>query len=85
MRALMASLLIGLNEVNGKLVLDKELYPVNIIERARADYSQLASTKIEESASAWLVSFENCVYDNETTMNEFGNYLLSLMHTRSNG
>ena len=80
----MAYLPIGLNHVNDRLVLDKELYPVNFIERARADYSQLASIRIEDSASAWLVSFEKCVYDSETTMNEFGNYLLSLMHIRSN-
>lgn len=64
-----------------KISLSKEIYPVQTIERAIADYAALASVETYEENGRVTCCFSQCRYDEELTVNEFLNYLVDLLNS----
>lgn len=61
------------------LLLNKELYPVNIIEKGISDYKSLATITYINKDCHYALSFDDCLYDEKLTIKEFENYMIGLI------
>lgn len=66
--------------MNENLLLNKELYRYTAIEKAIADYRNLATIHIGDDGKYWNCRFSNCIYGFERTAWEFENYLICVMN-----
>lgn len=64
------------------LKLNKELYSLNSLNHAVADYSGLAKIRVSEENGYYAVSFSRCKYDTEKTVSEFCNYLIDIQNCK---
>lgn len=60
--------------------LNKEIYTLEHIRQASADYSALAVLDLSEDNVYYLCKFSGCKYDEQLTAKEFVNYVTDLMN-----
>lgn len=58
---------------------DLSIYDTSAIKKAILDYSNLCSISAHYYNLEVELSFSNCVYDENLTIKEFGNYVIELM------
>ena len=68
---------IGLKNMSD-LMLSKELYSKNIIDRACHDYIGITDISVKEFGAYYIVVFKNCKYPEQITRDEFENYIIDL-------
>lgn len=62
-----------------ELLLDKEIYPIGMIEKAIHAYEALSEIKYKNSEKYHILEFAKCRYDENLTMKEYENYVLDLL------
>ena len=61
-----------------RMTLQKEIYQKSAILHAIQAFAQIATIRLEEEEEKYYVlTFEQCVADQQRTMDEFGNYVLA--------
>jgi hypothetical protein len=68
--------------MNKTLILDLELYPERLIEKAIRNYREIAEITCTRNGEFAEMLFKNCVYDEERTLREFENHLIELCNIR---
>ena len=63
------------------LVLKTEIYDRVTVAQAALDFKQVATIGVSHEPESIICTFSNCVYGEETTMNEFENYLIDLTNS----
>lgn len=66
----------------GKVLLNKELYELEMILYAVEQYDKLASIKVVDKEIHWECQFSRCVYATNLTMKEFENYIINIENAR---
>lgn len=58
---------------------DLDIYPLNIIQAAIKSYKDIVIIDINVQDNKAILSFAQCLYSEELTVKEFGNYLIDLI------
>lgn len=70
------------NENTDRVILKREIYSIEAVKKAVADYQGLANIQIFEYEEEMVCQFRNCVYDITLTEMEFENYLIGLCNQK---
>ena len=62
---------------------NSEIYSQTAISIAAEAYKDLAEISISDTPEGFLVIFDQCEYDEEQTVKEFGNYVIDVMNQRN--
>ena len=62
---------------------NSEIYSQKAISIAAEAYKDLAEISISVTPEESLVIFDQCEYDEEQTVKEFGNYVIDVMNQRN--
>ncbi len=65
-----------------KLILSKKIYNENYIEQCIKEFSELSHISIINNKDSCTLVFEDCIYDENTTIKEFENYLIDYSFTK---
>lgn len=65
-----------------KLILSKKIYNENYIEQCINEFSELSNISIINNKDSCTLVFEDCIYDENTTIKEFENYLIDYSFTK---
>ena len=63
------------------LILNKDIYSIMGIQKAKAAYADFAKIHVLPQKHSWLLVFHSFRYDPEQTIQEFENYLIGLENT----
>lgn len=66
-----------------KIRLNKELYSIKDIEKAKQSYRNLAEISFMETDCYYILTFDDCYYDEDLTMKEYDNYVIDLMVSKN--
>ena len=58
---------------------DARIYPESILNKAISDYGKLSTIIYTKIRQNYVCCFVNCIYDEDETILEFGNYMIDLM------
>lgn len=72
-------------KIMADIMLHRELYREDIIERAIEAYGSLAYIESSLKGDYLICNFFNCVYAKDTTIKEFLNYLIDLSNQMTIG
>ena len=61
---------------------DLHIYPLEVIEQAKQDFSQIAKIFVAQKKHIAKCYFLFCVADEQQTVNEFSNYLIDLIGSK---
>ena len=62
------------------LKLNKEVFDMQAVNKAKCDYKQLAKIQVEETKEYIDIEFIECKYGERRTMAEFENYVIEIMN-----
>ena len=65
------------------ITFNKELYSVQSVHAAVDAFSHLADFKVIDNQTYMIVIVENCRYDEDRTVAEFGNYVIDSMNSNN--
>ena len=66
-----------------RLLLNKEIYNTETINKAQKDFKQLAVIEHEMDEVYHVLTFSECYHDEWLTKSEFENYVVNLMVSRN--
>lgn len=62
------------------LLLHQDIYQEASVIQAIQDFRRLAHIKLKHQGDYFVCAFSRCVYEKETTIHEFSNYVIDLMN-----
>ena len=62
---------------------DADIYPQKAIEQSILDFNELCRVETEISDNYIICRFFDCKYDVKTTIDEFSNYIIDLINSKS--
>lgn len=64
-----------------ELKLSKDIYEVIAIENAILQYKDICTISKTENSEYYILKFNDCIYSEVETINEFENYVIDLMNS----